>query len=380
MEGAAAAEVPSRLMAVPHSMAAPHTIDDIEDHLGDTAMLIPLYLAFIALSLLLPFVVAKLVKMHAIGVGASPTYAISLIFSGFLYWCIVLVQIVSTLNGYWELDPGGLRLAWMVLTQTALTLQSFAYSKLLWMFIQYARGCGAYVFPKLHVAHWADKLVALFVGAVVLNYGAQLFVAAAFYDLGKADPEDVVGRGGKAGVALKDTGELLDLGVAALWFVITIRLLIYIRILRPRELGEATRVEMQQHNELVRTVRILFIVHLCAFSAQIVAFTPAGRPDGESIAEVLQIFWFLVQLWFQSAIMQGVLDANVRSMAAFEAAVLRTSGKKEEAASDLEAATANELFCRPASLLMFGASCLLLVVVVGGGMAIGALSYGRSEP
>lgn len=129
----------------------------------------------------------------------------------------------------------------------------------------------------------------------------------------------------RADLALREVGELLDLltdGKASarparasppsrpspkprpaparlrtgLWFAVTVSLLLAIRTLRPRELGEATRLEMQQHNSLVRTARVLLAANALAFCAQCVAFTPAGKGDGETIAEILQIGWFIVQL------------------------------------------------------------------------------------
>lgn len=133
------------------------------------------------------------------------SYAISLLLSGGAYWAVVLMQIVATLRDDWVRDPGGLRLAWMVLTQTGFALQSFAYSKLLWMWLGYSRGVGQFVQPPLAVPRGLSRLVTAFVLLVLFNYGAQVFIAAADYDLGKAErdadreaPAYIAGKGSAA--------------------------------------------------------------------------------------------------------------------------------------------------------------------------------------
>lgn len=130
------------------------------------------------------------------------SYAISLLLSGGAYWAVVLMQIVATWRDDWVRDPGGLRLAWMVLTQTGFALQSFAYSKLLWMWLGYSRGVGQFVQPPLAVPRGLSRLVTAFVLLVLFNYGAQVTIAAAYYDLGKAErdadreaPAYIAGKG-----------------------------------------------------------------------------------------------------------------------------------------------------------------------------------------
>ena len=84
--------------------------------------------------------------------------------------------------------------------QSGFALQSFAYSKLLWMWLGYSRGVGKFVQPALPVSRWYDRFVGVFVTAVLLNYGAQLLIAAAFYDIAKADRADD-GAAEPAGIA-----------------------------------------------------------------------------------------------------------------------------------------------------------------------------------
>jgi len=323
----------------------------------------------------------RLWQMEAIGVGTSATYAISLMLSGCAYWGVVLMQIVATRYDLWGLDAGGLRLAWMILTQSGFALQSFAYSKLLWMWLGYSRGVGKFVQPALPVSRWYDRFVGVFVTAVLLNYGAQLLIAAAFYDIAKADRADdgAAEPAGIAGVALKDLSAGLDLATEALWFAITLQLLLTIRTLRARELGEATRLELQQHNALVRTARVLFAVHFLAFAAQVGAFTPAGKGDGETIAAIVQIAWFIVQLWFQIRVMHHVYDTHLRSMAAFEAKVLRAAtmrrldDEKAAAADELSAARRPDAFCDVRSVALFAGVALLVAAVVATALFVGAL-------
>lgn len=78
-------------------------------------------------------------------------------------------------------------------------------------------------------------------------------------------------------------------------------------------------------------------------------------------------------------VMQGVYDTHVRSMAAFEAKVMRaaTVRRRDEgksaATSVLTAARSAEDFCHASSLLSFGGAALFLAAVVATSLALGAL-------
>lgn len=109
-----------------------------------------------------------------------------------MYWGVALMQLIATHSGLWAIDPGGLRLAWMVLTQTGYALQSFAYSKLLRMWLGYSSGVGEFVQPPLRVPKVYDRFVTLFVTVVGLNYCCQLVIAGAYYDVHKAEEEEVL--------------------------------------------------------------------------------------------------------------------------------------------------------------------------------------------
>jgi hypothetical protein len=79
--------------------------------------------------------------------------------------------------------------------------------------------------------------------------------------------------------------------------------------------------------------------------------------------------------------MQSVLDAHVRSMAAFEARVTRFAQVRNKATIDahkhLESAQTTEVCCGPSSLRTFGCAICLLVVVVASSLAFGTLLLHR---
>lgn len=81
--------------------------------------------------------------------------------------------------------------------------------------------------------------------------------------------------------------------------------------------------------------------------------------------------------------MQHVYDTHVRSMAAFEARVLRATTErrneegKSEASDLLRAARSTDVFCNSGSLVSFGGGALLLAAVVATALALGAMLLHR---
>lgn len=177
------------------------------DHLGDHSILPVLWIAFALLSLLLPFMTARLAQMRALNISHSPVYAITLLASGAAYWAVVGMQIIATETSSWLVSPHGLRLAWMVLTQTGFSLQAFAYTKLLKMWIGFSRGLGLFASPKLRVPDWLDHLVSILVAAYLFNFVAQLCIAGGIYDLAlvaeeKTDKAKADAHGARGGAVL----------------------------------------------------------------------------------------------------------------------------------------------------------------------------------
>lgn len=76
--------------------------------------------------------------------------------------------------------------------------------------------------------------------------------------------------------------------------------MLHIPILPGRALGQATRLELRQHNDLVRTNLLLLSLRACATGVQLaILVLPFGRGDDETLYEIVQIVYFLAQLCTQ---------------------------------------------------------------------------------